>query len=349
VNYIDPTIVGIETNKALKEELTMKRVEKRTRRGLSPWGGLSVFFGFLTLLFPAIGRGLDYPTRPIQIVVGTAAGGPADAAARIISEELTKELKNPVVVLNKPGASGTMATSFVAGAKPDGYTILVGMTMSLSAGFSLIPDISYKLSDFAPVARHIIFPLVVAVKSEAPWKSLKDFIEDARKNPKYKSGSDGGGTALAWDAILKPSEIDVVHIMFNGSAPNFTALLGGHIDISATVLTPLLPQLEAKQVRLLASSSKLDKYPDVPTFAQLGYPDASRDFWNGFLAPAHTPKAIVEKLSEAIRKVINDPASNAKLVKIGVIPSYQDPNEFGKYLQTEYEIFTVLGKKYKRE
>ena len=325
----------------------MKETEKRQGRGLVRRRGLSLFLGFLTLLLPAMGWGLDYPTRPIQIVVGTAAGGPADAAARILSEELTKELKNPVVVFNKPGASGTMATSFVAGAKPDGYTVLVGMTMSLSAGFPLIPDISYKLSDFAPIARHIIFPLVVAVRSEAPWKTLKDFLEDAKKNPKYKSGSDGGGTALAWDAILKPLNMDVVHIMFNGSVPNFTALLGGHIDISATVLTPLLPQLEAKQVRLLATSSKLDKYPDVPTIAQLGYPDAARDFWNGFLAPANTPKPVIEKLSETIRKVTNDPAVNAKLVKIGVIPSYQDPNEFGKYLQTEYEIFMALGKKYK--
>jgi len=329
--------------------MAMKRMEKKLEGSLGPWRGLSVFLGLLTLFFPTMGRGLDYPTRPIQIVVGTAAGGPADSAARILSEELTKELKSPVVVFNKPGASGTAATSFVAGAKPDGYTLLIGMTMSLSAGFPLIPDISYKLSDFAPIARHIIFPLVIAVKAEAPWKSLKDFIDDAKKNPKYKSGSDGGGTGLAWDAVLKPSNIDVVHIMFNGSVPNFTALLGGHIDISATVLTPLLPQLEAKQVRLLASSSKLDKFPDVPTITQLGYPDAARDFWNGFLAPANTPKPIVEKLSETIRKVMNDPAVNAKLVKIGVIPSYQGPDEFGKYLQGEYEIFMALGKKYKRE
>ncbi|HUL29432.1 MAG TPA: tripartite tricarboxylate transporter substrate binding protein [Thermodesulfobacteriota bacterium] len=327
----------------------MKEMEKRRGASLAPRRVLSLFLGFLILLLPAIARGLEYPTRPVQVVVGTAAGGPADAAARILSEELTKELKNPVIVFNKPGASGTIATSFVAGAKPDGYTVLVGMTMSLSAGFPLIPDISYKLSDFAPIARHIIFPLVVAVRSEAPWKTLKDFLEDAKKNPKYKSGSDGGGTALAWDAILKPLNMDVVHIMFNGSAPNFTALLGGHIDISATVLTPLLPQLEAKQVRLLATSSKLDKYPDVPTIAQLGYPDAARDFWNGFLAPANTPKPIIEKLSETIRKILNDPAVNAKLAKIGVIPSYQGPNEFGKYLQTEYEIFTALGKKYKLE
>jgi len=312
-------------------------------------GILLPFLILFALSFPATGRALDYPTRPIQFVVGTAAGGPADTMARILADELTREFKEAVVVLNKPGASGTAAASFVAGAKPDGYTIVVGMTMSHSVGFSLVPDISYKLSDFAPVARTTIFPLVVAVKSDAPWKSFNDFIEDAKKNPKYKSGSDGGGTSLAWDAVLKPMNLDVVHIMFNGAAPNFTALLGGHIDISATVLTPLLPQLEAKKVRLLASSSKLKDYPDVPTMAELGYPDASRDFWNGFLAPAKTPQPVIEKLSEAIKKVMNNPAVNAKIAKTGVVPSYQDNNEFGKYLQKEYEIFTALAKKYKKE
>lgn len=324
----------------------MKRIEKKGKK-FGRWESFFVFSTLLALLFPATGGALDYPTNPIQIVVGVAAGGPADSAARIISEELTKELKTPVVVLNKPGASGAISTSLVASAKPDGYTILVGMTMSLSAGFPLLPDISYKLSDFAPIARHIIFPLVVAVKSEAPWKSFKEFIEDAKKNPKYKSGSDGGGTALAWDAILKPLNLDVVHIMYNGAAPNFTALLGGHIDISATVLTPLLPQLEAKKVRLLTSSSKLSRFPDVPTMTELGYPDASRDFWNGFLAPAKTPQPIIEKLSEAIKKAMDNPEVKAKLEKIGVIPSYQGPKEFGKFLQKEYEIFMALGEKYK--
>jgi tripartite-type tricarboxylate transporter receptor subunit TctC len=327
----------------------MKEMEKKRRKSFRLWRVPLVFLTFLVFLFPATGKTLDYPTRPIQVVVGTAAGGPADSTARIISEELSKEFKESVVVLNKPGASGTVATSFVAGAKPDGYTILLGMTMSLSAGFALFPDISYKLSDFAPIARTTIFPLVVAVRPDAPWRSFNDFIEDAKKNPKYKSGSDGGGTGLAWDSILKPLNLDVVHIMFNGSVPNFTALLGGHIDICATVLTPLLPHLEAKKVLLLASSSKLRDYPDVPTMAELGYPDASRDFWNGFLAPAKTPQPIIEELSKVIRKVMNNPGVNEKLVKIGVIPSYQDYNEFGKYLQKEYEIFVALGKKYKKE
>jgi tripartite-type tricarboxylate transporter receptor subunit TctC len=326
----------------------MKKMGKESGNRLGFWGAF-LALAFFGIGLPGTGGALDYPTRPIQIVVGTAAGGPADTMARIVSEELTKEFDQPVLVINKPGASGTAAASFVAASKPDGCTISLGMTMSHSVGFSLIPDISYKLSDFAPVARTTIFPLVIAVQSDAPWKNLNEFIEDAKKNPKYKSGSDGGGTSLAWDSILKPLNLDVVHIMFNGAAPNFTALLGGHIDISATVLTPLLPQLQAKKVRLLASSSKVRDYPEVKTLTEFGYPDASRDFWNGFLVPAKTPQPIVEKLSEAIGKIMNDPGVNARLLETGVNPSFQDHREFGKYLQKEYEIFTALARKYRKE
>lgn len=310
--------------------------------------GLSAILGLA--LQPTGGQALEYPNRPIQFVVGTAAGGPADSAARIIADESSKILKNPVVVLNKPGASGTISAATVAGSKPDGYTILVGMTMSLSAGFALLSDVRYKLSDFEPVARHIIFPFVIAAKSEAPWKSLKEFLEDARRNPdKFKSGSDGGGTSLGWEAVISPSNVKVAHVIFKGAAPNFTALLGGHVDICATTLTPLVPQLEAKQIRLLATSSKMKEYPDVPTFTELGFPDAARDFWNGFLAPAKTPQPIVGSLSETIKKSLDNPTISERLLKIGVLPSYQGPKEFGEFLQKEYDVFMSLGKKYKIE
>jgi tripartite-type tricarboxylate transporter receptor subunit TctC len=297
---------------------------------------------------PAAAAAPDFPTKPIQIVVGTPPGGPADAAARAVAEESAKELGVPVVVTNKPGASGAVSAASVAGAKPDGYTLLVGMSMSLSAGFALLPNISYKLSDFAPVARHVIFPILIAVRTDAPWSSLKEFIEDARKNPdKYTSGSDGGGTALPWEAVLKTSNLRVAHTMYSGSAPNITALLGGHIGISATVLTPLLPQLEAKKVRLLAASGRMAQYPGVPTLHELGYTDAPQDFWNGFLAPAGTPASVVEKLSATFKRALENPATRDKLTKVGLTASYQNPAEFGGYLQKEYETYMAFAKKYK--
>lgn len=310
----------------------------------------NLFFAsiLLVLLVPAGGMAADYPAKAIQLVVGTPPGGPADAAARLIAEESSKELKVPVIVANKAGASGSISAAFVAGSKPDGYTILVGMSMSLSAGFALLPDIQYKLSDFAPIARHVVFPIVIAVRADAPWKTLREFIEDAGRNPdKYTSGSDGGGTALPWEAVLKTSNLRVAHTMYKGSAPNITALLGGHVGISATVLTPLLPQLAAKNVRILAASGRMKEFPDVPTLRELGYRDAPEDFWNGFLAPAGTPGPIVEKLSRTFKKVLDDPAMRAKLTTIGLTASYQDPREFGEYLRKEYETYMNFGKKYK--
>jgi tripartite-type tricarboxylate transporter receptor subunit TctC len=307
--------------------------------------GLLVSFG---LCFPGSGRALDFPTKPIQMVVGMSPGGPADTSARIIAEEASKELGVPVVVVNKPGASGSISASLVARAKPDGYTILVGMTGSLSVAWALNPDVPYKLSDFAPISRHTIFPLVIAVKAESPWKTFKEFIEDAQKNPgKFKSGSDGGGTSLDWEYLLKNLNLDVKHVLYKGASPNFTALLGGHIDISAIASTPILPQLEAKKMRLLACSSRMKEFPDTPTLSELGYPEASRDFWNGFLAPANTPQAIVEKLSEVFQKALNKPSVQEQLMKIGVNPSFQGPKEFGEFLQKEYEIYTRWGQQYK--
>jgi len=318
------------------------------------WRGNPGFLGnlvfvliLLVLLFPAKGEASDYPAKPIQVVVGTPPGGPADAAARIVAEESSKELKVPIVVMNKAGASGSISAAYVAGAKPDGYTILVGMSMSLSAGFALLPDIQYKLSDFAPVARHVVFPILIAVRADAPWKTLREFVEDAKRNPdKYKSGSDGGGTALPWEAVLQSSNLRVAHAMYKGSAPNIADLLGGHIGISTTVLTPLVPQLEARKVRILASSSKMRDFPEVPTLAESGYPDAPKDFWNGFLAPAGTPEPIVDKLSGTFRKALNNPAIQEKLARIGLSASYQGPAEFREYLQKEYEMYMNFAKKY---
>lgn len=321
----------------------------KTRQDIRKTSILGKLVFVLVLFVPLIpATGQDFPARPIQVVVGTPPGGPADAAARLVAEESSKELKVPIVVVNKAGASGSISAAYVAAAKPDGYTILVGMSMSLSAGFALLPDIQYKLSDFAPVARHVVFPILIAVRTDAPWKTLREFVEDAKRSPdKFKSGSDGGGTALPWEAVLQSSSLRVAHAMYKGSAPNIADLLGGHIEISTTVLTPLVPQLEAKKVRILASSSKMPEFPGVPTLAESGYPDAPKDFWNGFLAPAGTPKPIVDKLSGSFMRALNNPAIREKLAKIGLNASYQGPEEFREYLQKEYEMYMSFGKKYK--
>lgn len=232
------------------------RTRKNDIRKIFSFRGNAILFSLiLSLLFPSIGGALDYPQKPIQLVFGYVAGGPGSLAAHIVGDEVTKEIGVPVVVINKGGAQGTIAATLVARAKPDGYTILVGTSSNLSAGFALMPDITYKLSDFMPIAQHIIHPVMIAVRNDAPWKTLQDFVEDAKRNPdKYKASSDGGGIALYLEAFLQNAHLKVPHMLCKGAAPNLAALLGGQTHISAISLPPLLPQLEAGKVRLLAAS-----------------------------------------------------------------------------------------------
>ncbi len=166
--------------------------------------GVGIIFFFLAMaLGTSAGSQEKFPTRPVNMIVPAAPGGGTDIMARILADATEPFLGQKIVVVNKAGGSGTIGVDAIFQAKPDGYTILVGMSMSLSAGFALLPDIQYKLSDFAPVARHVIFPILIAVRTDAPWKTLGEFVEDAKRNPdKFNSGSDGGGTALPWEAVL---------------------------------------------------------------------------------------------------------------------------------------------------
>lgn len=171
----------------------MSTKKGNAEKKISLWRGITFIAILVGLLIPSIGLASDYPTKPIQMVVGYSAGGPTSLAARLVAEEVSKELGVPVVVLNKPGASGTIAGSFVARSKPDGYTLLVATSGNLSASFALLPKVPFDLSDFAPIVQHIAVPISFSVLADTPWKTVKDFIEDAKKNPgKYKAGSDGG-------------------------------------------------------------------------------------------------------------------------------------------------------------
>ena len=323
------------------------KLRMQDSRKIGFWTGV-VASALLVIIFAGPSAAAEYPNKAIQVVLGYAPGGPASLGARIVTEEVSKEIGVPLVIINKAGAQGSIAATFVAHAKPDGYTLLAGTSANLSAAFALLPDITYKISDFMPIGQHIVHPLALAVRNDAPWKSLREFVEDARKNPgKYKASSDGGGIALCLEAFLQTASIKVPHMLCKGAAPNLQALLGGETQFSAISLPSLLPQLEAGKVRLLAISGKLKDFPNTPSIEELGYTDVSRDFWNGFFAPAGTPQPIFEKLTQVFKKVITDPSTVAKLKKAGFIATYRGPKEFNDYLQREYEIWVKLGKQYK--
>ena len=316
-------------------------------KGLKRWVPLAGAM-IIGLILAGASSAADYPANPIQLIVGYAPGGPASLGARIVADEVSKEIGVPVVLINKGGAQGSIAATLVARSKPDGYTILAGTSANLSAAFALLPDITYKLSDFMPIAQYIVHPMVIAVRNDAPWKTLQDFIDDAKRNPgKYKASSDGGGIAICLEALLQSANLKVPHMLSKGAAPNLKALLGGETQISAISFTSLLPQLEAKSVRILAANRRLKEYPDIRTIAELGYPEIAADFWNGFLVPAGTPAPIFEKLVEVFKKAITNPSTISKLKTAGFVTDYLGPKEFKEYLEKQYEIWMKLGTKYK--
>ena len=289
--------------------------------------------------------GAEYPVKPINVVVSSTAGGSSDVAVRILVEEV--RLGVPIVVINKGGPGGALAASLVANEKPDGYNLLFTNSSTMTANFAVFPSLSYKRTDFFPLFMTFISPIKIAVKSDSPYKSLKDFLDAAKKNPgKLRSGTFSASITLVWESLLKQEGIDMVHQQYKGAAEVAVALLGGHIDLFLDNLTPLIPQVEAGQVRLLACiSSKRDKkYPDVPTLKDLGYSIFSRDFWAGFFAPAGLQQNITDKLVQVFEKAMSLPSVQTKMEIAGLIPHFMGPKEFAPFIEEEYKFYMSLAR-----
>ena len=307
------------------------------------WG---VIFSFHFLFFSSV-WGADYPVKPINLIVAASPGGPLDVNARILAEVASKELKVPMVVINKAGPGGALAASYAANEKPDGYTFLFANSSMMTANFAVFPNLSYKRTDFVPVLMCFLTPINVAVRSDSPYKSLKDLIDAAKRTPgKLRSGSFSPSISLVWEGLLKHERIDIIHMLYKGAADCFVAIMGGHIDCYLDALTPILPYLEAGKIRLLASiSSKRNKnYPDVPTLNELGYSRFSKDFWSGFFAPAGLPQPIMAKFVQTFERTLSLPSVQAQMGKSGVLPTFMGPNEFADFIDDQYKFFMDLAK-----
>jgi len=315
------------------------------RRNLVILGG--VIFSINILFFSSV-WGLDYPTKPINLIIGAAPGGPLDTHARILADVASKDLGVPIVIINKAGPGGALAASFVANEKPDGYTFLVTSSGTMTANFAMFPNLPYKRSDFIPVFMSILVRTAIAVKSDSPYKSLRDLLDAAKKNPgKIRSGSYSGTTSLVWEGLLKQEGIDLIHMTYKGAAEVFVALMGGHIDCYLDPLTPMIPHLEAGKIHLLAFiGSKRDKnYPDVPTLGELGFSNFSRDQWSGFFAPAGLPQPIMDKIVPVFKKALSLPNVQAQIEKAGVFATFMEPKEFANFIDDQYKFYMELAKK----
>jgi len=280
-----------------------------------------------------------YPNRPIKLIVPFPPGGPIDTMARLVAEQLTASV-GQVVVENRPGGGSTIGTKFVAGADPDGYTLLFGSSGSLAVAPALYSSLDVDPRKvFAPIATVALLPHVFVVNLDVPARTIAEFVAYAKTSPGKLNFGAGLGTPPHLLSTLFKAEagIDVVYIPYNGSAQSITDLLGGRTQFTIDGLVTLFPLIKAGKVRALAvaRAERWPELPDVPTLVESGYPDFVVDAWTGVVAPAGTPPAIIEKLNTAINTGLKTPAAQASLAKFSAIANLGTPQDFEKFLASQ--------------
>jgi tripartite-type tricarboxylate transporter receptor subunit TctC len=308
--------------------------------------------GFAALL-PALpsstAQAQDYPSRPVKIIVPFGAGGPADVFSRQIAQHLSDALKQSFVVEDRPGAGSIIGTNEVAKSAADGYTLLT-MSNTHTTNESLTPNKPFQLMrDFVPVAGINFSDLVMVVHPSVAAKDLKEFIALAKKEPgKLNYASSGPGTPyhMAGELFKAMSGTNIVHVPHKASGEMRSSVIGGHVQMTFDAVTTMTSNIKAGQVRALGtSSSKRSKVlPDVPTIAEAGVPGYESTIWIGLMAPAGTPKPVIDKLNAEVNKVLKKPEVLAAWDKQGAVPLVMTPAEFDAYLRKDIEKWAGVVK-----
>jgi tripartite-type tricarboxylate transporter receptor subunit TctC len=283
-----------------------------------------------------------YPTKPVRVVVGFAAGGPTDVIARIVAQKLTDSLHQQFVVENLPGAGGNLASGQVARAAADGYTVMV-----ISTGFVVNPSLYARVpydpvKDFAPVTLVAASPNVLVVNPSVPAKTIPELVQLIRDNPgKYSYAGPGVGSTphLSGELFRLAFNLDLTHVPFTGAGPAIQSTMGGHTPIAFTALPPALGAVKEGQLRALgvAADKRVAALPDLPTFAEQGVKGQEADTLTGIVVPAATPKEIVDLLYREIAKAVAQPDVKGKLATLGFNPIANTPEEFGARIKVEIE------------
>ena len=292
-----------------------------------------------------------YPSRPVTVVVGFAPGGGTDTVARIISRTLSESLGQQVLVENKAGAGGNIATEAVARAAPDGHTILLGTVGSLAVAPHMIASLGYDpLRDFAPIAMAVVFSNVLVVPQSTPSQSLAEFVKLAQAKPgtvTYGTSGIGGAGHLAGEMFNMRANVDLVHVPYKGGGPSMQGLLGGQVMSSFATPVSVVEHMKAGKLRALATTGpkRALLLPDVPTVAESGFPGFEAMNWYAFVAPAKTPKDIVDRLNRELVKALNNANVVSLLHQQGLEPSPSSPAELARYIEREYETWGKVVKR----
>jgi tripartite-type tricarboxylate transporter receptor subunit TctC len=288
-----------------------------------------------------------WPSRPIRAIVPLSAGSAVDIIPRIVFEQVSKQIGQPIVVENRAGASGTIGARAVATAEPDGYTILA-TSSALVISPSTVPNVPYDpVKDFEPIAALGNLPNVLVVSPTGPFKTIREFVETGKQRPiTYGSIGVGSPVQLALERLRLSAGFKAQAVFFRGAPEALLDTMAGRIDTYYSPLLPALPQIQQGKLRALVVSSpeRAATLPDVPTSEEAGYPNSSYRFWIGLFAPAKTPAAIVDRMSDEVEKALKDPGVRAKLAKLGVQPMQLGHKGFAEFVKDDYAKTTELTK-----
>ena len=298
--------------------------------------------GALSSLGLPAGAQTPFPSKTMTFVVPYPAGGANDMLGRLIGQKMSEALGGTHIVDNKPGAGALLGASAVARAQPDGHTLLIGGLATHAASPHMLKADYDPLKDFEPVGMIGSAPIIAITFNESPYKNLKDVVEAARKDPKgvmYGSSGNGSPLHLAGELFTAQNKIDMTHVPYKGGNAHIMDLIGGRVPVIFDTATNCVPLLKSGKVRALAvgAPARLADFPNVPTFAEAGYPQFDFSAWYAVFAPAKTPKDVVAKLSGALSTALKNPEVVAKLNGTGVTPANGDAATLAKFLPGEHE------------
>lgn len=290
-----------------------------------------------------------WPTKPVRLISPYAPGGTNDTTARIIAERLRARLGQTVIVENKPGANIRLGTDYVAKSPPDGYTLL-WTAAPHTVNPALYGKLPYDtLKDFVPIVHAVIIPVLLSVNPSVPAKTVKEYLALAKADQKYATvASPGTASAphLALELLIDATGIPLIHVPYKGDAPAVTDMIGGQIPAGFNAAGTSLPHVNAGKLRALAAVSRqrMAELPNVPTFAEAGFPTVDAFTWFGLLAPAGTPKEIVDRLNAEVNQVLKEPQARERLAQQTALPIGGTPADFDRYIRTDLAKWAKIVK-----
>jgi tripartite-type tricarboxylate transporter receptor subunit TctC len=312
-------------------------------------GDASMFYRFLAVSTAIVTAALisnpltaqEFPTRPVTIIVAQPPGGGTDIISRIVGEQLSKQLGQPVIIANRPGAGTVVGTVAAANAPPDGYTMLAGLIANMAVNPSLFANLAYDpVRDFSPVGMMAEFPFAVVVSNNFPAHSIKELIAIAKSRPgeiNFASGGNGTGQHLSTELFMLMTGTKLTHVPYRGASPAYTDVISGRTPVFFDNLASALGQIKGGNVRALAVTGKERSplLPDVPTVAESGVPTYDYYVWFGLWAPKKTPPSIIEKLHAELEKALADPAVKARIAEDAGVPMHMPLADIDPFLKAE--------------